>query len=143
MSFFSVGSQNQYKILYFGSGGGLMMSIMTISTLNIDSFTLNSFVPIGTTNVIDFCGLYNEALQCVACNIGYHLENNFCYPNIAGCNSYSRNICLQCAGYAVLVENRCVGCDEMGDLGKVAFFGGLYSFITSNTMPFFSQGYLL
>lgn len=64
--------QNQYKILYYGSGGGLMMSIITISTAT-NAFQLNSFVPIGTTNVIDYCGLYNEALQCVACVIGYHL----------------------------------------------------------------------
>ena len=46
-----------------------MMSIITIST-STNAFQLNSFVP---TNVIDYCGLYNEALQCVACVIGYHL----------------------------------------------------------------------
>lgn len=72
VSFFTIGTQNQYKILYYGSGGGLMMSIITIST-STNAFQLNSFVPIGTTNIIDYCGLYNEALQCVACAIGYHL----------------------------------------------------------------------
>lgn len=49
-----------------------MMSIISISTIN-SAIKLNSFVPIATSNVIDYCGLYNEALQCVACTIGYHL----------------------------------------------------------------------
>lgn len=138
VSYFTLGNQNQYKILYYGSGGGLMMCIISSNPLII-----NSFVAIGTTNVIENCGLYNEALQCVACNTGYHLENNTCFLNIAGCISYYGYICLQCAGYAILIENRCIGCSEMGDVGKIIFFDGLYIFLNSNTLPFFSQPYLL
>ena len=56
--------------------------------------------------------------------------------------SYSKNICLQCDGFSVLVENRCVGCTAIADLGKVVFYGSLFNFYTSNTMPYFSQAYL-
>jgi len=49
-----------------------MMSIITINTAN-NAYQLNAFVSIGTTSIIDNCGLYDETLQCVACAIGYHL----------------------------------------------------------------------
>ena len=72
VSTFSFNTLQQYKILYYGSGGGLMMSIITISTIT-NAIQLNSFVLIATSSLIDNCGLYNEALQCVACTVGYHL----------------------------------------------------------------------
>lgn len=109
VSYFSVAGQNQYKILYNGSGGGLMMSIITINTAS-NAIQLNSFVPIGITNVIDNCGSYDLSLNCVQCLNGWHLEAGRCFRSVEGCVSYSQNICLQCIGYAILIENRCVTC---------------------------------
>lgn len=118
-----------------------MMCIITISTAT-NAYQLNAFVVIASTSLIDNCALYNDVLQCSTCLPGYHLENNTCYPNIAGCTSYTRNICLQCAGYSLLVENRCVGCSELADTAKVIFWGGLASLIRSSASPIFSQSYL-
>jgi hypothetical protein len=39
--------------------------------------------------------------------------------------SYSRNICLECSGFGIVIENRCVGCEESGDVGKIVFWGGI------------------
>lgn len=142
VSFYAEGNLNQYKILYISSGIELMMSIITINT-QTQKIQLLSFVAIPASYVIDNCAQYTSSLQCLACAPGYHLENNLCYVNIPGCTSYFKNICLQCSGYAILIENRCIGCSEMGDLGKIIFFGGLFGFISSNTLPSFSQSYLL
>ena len=73
VSYFAVGNENQYKILYFGSGGGLMMSIITYTVAADKPIKLNAFVPIGTTNIIDNCVLYTDSLKCSACIPGYHL----------------------------------------------------------------------
>ena len=64
VAYFTAGIQNQYKILYSGSGGGMMMCIISISTQN-NQVVLNSFVPIGVTNVIDNCGQYDLSLNCI------------------------------------------------------------------------------
>jgi hypothetical protein len=72
VSTFTFNTLQQFKILYYASGGGLMMAIITIST-QTNSIQLNSFVAIATASLIDYCGQYNEALRCAACNIGYHL----------------------------------------------------------------------
>ena len=87
VAYFTVGSQNQYKILYNGSGGGLMMCIISIDA-NTNAIQINSFVPIGVTNVIDNCGQYDLQMKCVECAIGWHLEQGRCYYNIGGCISY-------------------------------------------------------
>lgn len=141
VSYFAVFGQNQYKILYNGSGGGLMMSIISIIT-STNAIQLSSFVPIGITNVIDNCGAYDLSLNCVQCLSGWHLESGLCYRNIEGCTAYSQTICLYCIGYAILVENRCVTCTEMGDLNKITFFRGLGNWISTNQLPTFSQSYL-
>ncbi len=109
VSYFSSGDQNQYKILYNGSGGGVMMSIISIIR-STNKVTLNSFVTIGVTNLVDNCGEYDNQLVCIKCVFGWHLEGGRCYSNIQDCNSYYGQICLECFGYSVLIENRCVGC---------------------------------
>jgi hypothetical protein len=123
VAYFTSGYQNQYKILYNGSGGGLMMCIITVWTNN-NARQINSFVPIGATNIVDNCGQYDLQSRCLACRIGWHLENNICYRNIEGCVGYIQNICVQCWGYAILVENRCVSCVGMSDLNKIVFYRG-------------------
>ena len=108
-----------------------------------NNIQINSFVPIGVTNVIDNCGVYDLSLNCVQCASGWHLEGSACFQNIQGCVSYSQNICLYCIGYAILVENRCLTCTGMSDLSKVTFFRGVAQWITSQTLPVYSQAYLL
>jgi diacylglycerol kinase family enzyme len=72
VSFFTNAGQNNYKILYSGSGGGLMMSIISI-TMATKALQLSSFVPIGTSNVVANCAQYGETLACQVCVVGYHL----------------------------------------------------------------------
>jgi hypothetical protein len=102
VSYFTSGSQNQYKILYNGSGGGLMMCIITI-TLSNYAIVLNAFVTIGITNIVDNCGQYTEQANCVECLIGWHLEGGQCYQNIGNCIAYKENICVQCFGFSILI----------------------------------------
>lgn len=54
VSFYALNSTNNYKILYYGSGGGLLLCIIGISTLN-NQINLRSLVNIGTTNIVDLC----------------------------------------------------------------------------------------
>ncbi len=72
VSYFTYLGMNQYKILYSGSGGGLMMAIMEIPIGTI-KFQLNSFVPIGSSYVINYCADYDNTLRCLTCMSGYHL----------------------------------------------------------------------
>lgn len=72
VSFFTYLGQNQYKILYSGSGGGLMMSLMSIQ-IGTTNLLLNSFVPIGSSYVINYCADYDNTLRCLSCMSGYHL----------------------------------------------------------------------
>ena len=87
VAYFASGNQNQYKILYNGSGGGLMMCIITIWT-DTNARQINSFVPIGVTNIVDNCGQYDLQINCLACVLGWHLEAGLCYRNIEGCVAY-------------------------------------------------------
>ena len=87
VAYFASGNQNQYKILYNGSGGGLMMCIITIWT-DTNARQINSFVPIGVTNIVDNCGQYDLQIRCLACVLGWHLEAGRCYRNIEGCVAY-------------------------------------------------------
>jgi len=57
------------------------------------------------------------------CGAGYHIENGQCYANIDNCVSYSQNLCLQCEGFALLVENRCLSDCSLGDLSQILFYG--------------------
>jgi hypothetical protein len=54
VSFYTANLTNNYKILYDGSGGGLLLCIIGISTLN-NQINLRSLVNIGTTNIVDLC----------------------------------------------------------------------------------------
>ena len=49
-----------------------MMCIISIWTEN-NAKQINSFVPIGVTNVVDKCGQYDLQMKCLACVIGWHL----------------------------------------------------------------------
>jgi hypothetical protein len=54
VSSFRTNGEVQFRILYNGSGGGLMLCIITIKTAN-NAIILNSFVLIALTNVIQYC----------------------------------------------------------------------------------------
>jgi hypothetical protein len=89
---------------------------------------IQSIVSIGTAKLVANCLSYSSDMQCNYCQEGYHLEEGRCSRDIAGCTSYYRDICLACAGYMLLVENRCVGeCGEFCDTAKIAFFQAVYS----------------
>ena len=62
----------QFKILYEGSGGGILMSIIGID-LNTNKITLRSFVVIGINKIVDECIDYTVNSNCIRCEIGYHL----------------------------------------------------------------------
>jgi len=72
VSTFNIGEQIQFKILYSGSGGGLMLCLISVTTSN-NALQLSSFVPIGITSVVDNCDQYSMSVQCLQCLPGYHL----------------------------------------------------------------------
>lgn len=69
---YSVDNTNYYKILYLGSGGGLMMCIISLEKTS-GSIRIFSFVQIAPGNIINYCSLYGSSLQCLQCADGYHL----------------------------------------------------------------------
>jgi hypothetical protein len=122
---FALGSLQEYKILYSGSGGGLMLCLISIDTSN-NAIRLSSFVSIGLTSIVNNCDQYSTSVQCLQCLPGYHLENSICYLNVENCISYYRNICIQCAQYSYLIENRCVTtCQQTADEAQMGFFGDI------------------
>jgi hypothetical protein len=73
VSTFQIGDQINFKILYSGSGGGLMLCLISISMTLGTLPLLSSFVPIGVTNIVDNCDQYSLSISCLQCVQGYHL----------------------------------------------------------------------
>ena len=139
---YSLGSTRDYKILYSGSGGGLMLCLISIDSTN-NAIRLSSFVSIGLTSIVNNCDQYSTSIQCLQCLPGYHLENSICYLNIGNCVSYYRNICLRCAQYSYLIENRCVTtCQDTADCAQMPFFGDVRLLLASAFITI-SRSYLL
>lgn len=124
--------QYSYKVLYYGSGGGLFLCIGDVPpTFKVN---LRSLTPISSSNVIDFCIDYDENSNCLRCAANYHLESKKCYPNYGGCVKYRENICLECLNYYFLVENRCVSdCLSVSDARSLLYFEGSTSRSTLET----------
>lgn len=142
MGTFVLNGVSNFKILYEGSGGGLMLCIMSINQIT-RQITLSALVTIGVNNIVDHCNDYSNTLTCLRCNEGYHLENELCYSNIQNCISYFQNICLQCSGYSLLVENSCISiCSQFGDLSQIRFYGD-FRYYATNSLPIISREYLL
>lgn len=60
---FTLGNLKQFKILYSGSGGGLMLCLVSVDiTTNLP--ILSSFVSIGTTDIVDNCDQYSLNTKC-------------------------------------------------------------------------------
>ena len=49
-----------------------MMCIITVWK-STNAIQINSFVPIGVTNVIANCGQYDLQMKCLECVLGWHL----------------------------------------------------------------------
>jgi hypothetical protein len=138
---YSLGSSREYKILYSGSGGGLMLCLISIDTTN-NAIRLSSFVSIGLTSIVNNCDQYSTSIECLQCLPGYHLENSICYLNVENCVSYYRNICLRCAQYSYLIENRCVTtCQDTADGAQMPFFGDVRLLVASAIITI-SRSYL-
>lgn len=60
-----------YKVLYYGSGGGLFLCIADVSP-NM-AVALRSLTPISASDIIDFCADYDTSSKCLRCNSTYHL----------------------------------------------------------------------
>lgn len=99
--YYTKNSLYSYKILYYGSGGGLFLCIADVSPSM--SVTLRSLTPISASDIIDFCADYDTSSKCLRCNSTYHLENSRCYPNQGGCSKYRENICIECLDYFFLI----------------------------------------
>jgi hypothetical protein len=69
---FKLGNTEQFKVLYSGSGGGLMLCLISIDTTN-NALALSSFVSIGITSIVSNCDQYSMSVQCLQCQPGYHL----------------------------------------------------------------------
>lgn len=81
-----------YKVLYYGSGGGLFLCIADVPpALNVQ---LRSLTPISSSNIVDNCTDYDTSSNCLRCGDKYHLENKKCYPNSGGCIRYRENLCI-------------------------------------------------
>lgn len=120
----------EFKILYEGSGGNLLMCLIgiNISTKNI---ILRSFVTIGRTQVIESCIDYTTSMACQKCEEGYHLDyssngEKICVKNIPGCIEYWRDVCVKCRGFMYLVEGKCLAdCSILKDGRAIRFYGDI------------------
>lgn len=121
--YYVVDNRYSYKILYYGSGGGLFLCIADVPpTFKVQ---LRSLTPISSSNIIDFCIDYDTNSICLRCATNYHLENKKCYPNFGACVKYKENICLECMNYFFLVENRCISdCLSLSDARSLLYFEG-------------------
>lgn len=100
-----------FKILYEGSGGNLLMCLIGINT-KTNSILLKSFVTIGRTQIIEDCVDYTSVMECDRCKDKHHLDSSIngdatCVQDIPGCIEYYGNICTKCRGHYFLIENRC------------------------------------
>jgi hypothetical protein len=122
VSTFDSFGMRQFKILYEGSGNSLLLCLIGINLSN-NRIELRSFVTIGISKYVDLCVDYTTQSECLRCQNGYHLENGVCYQNIPGCISYLRQICVECRGFSLLVENRCISdCDILRDTRSINFY---------------------
>ena len=62
----------QFKILYEGSGAGLLLCLIGIN-METNKIELRSFVTIGVTKYVDLCIDYTTLSECIRCAEGYHL----------------------------------------------------------------------
>ena len=69
---FTLGNLKQFKILYSGSGGGLMLCLVSVN-ITTNALILSSFVSISTTDIVDNCDQYSLNTKCESCQEGYHL----------------------------------------------------------------------
>lgn len=91
-----------FRIIYYGSGEGLMLCIISINILT-KTIQLRSFVAIDVNRLISNCLDYSNDLECNACEAGYHLQFGNCYRRIENCLRHIRNICIECEGYSLLL----------------------------------------
>lgn len=137
-----------YKILYEGSGGNLLMCIIGIN-IETKEIVLRSFVTIGRTQMIDYCIDYATTMQCNRCNNGYHLDSSnygslICVQNIPGCIEYYGNICTKCRGNYLLIENRCVSdCQILRDTRSLRFYGNFDLAKVNNIIMDISRSYFI
>lgn len=119
--YYMINQTYSYKILYYGSGGGLFLCIADVFTnMNVQ---LRSLTPISASDIIDFCSDYDTYSKCLRCNNNYHLENSQCYPNMGGCVKYRENICIECLDYYFLLENRCISdCVSVSDARSALYY---------------------
>ncbi len=100
-----------------------MLCVIGIDTKN-QAILLQSLVTIDAHQMVANCLEYNNQNLCSRCQRGYHLETGQCYYDIAGCISYFGRICIQCDGWALLLENRCeYDCINSCDSGHLQFLG--------------------
>ena len=112
----------QFKILYEGSGSSLLLCLIGIN-MSSNKIQLRSFVTIGISKYVDLCVDYTTQSECLRCQNQYHLESGVCYQNIPGCVSYVKNICVECRGFSLLIENRCLSdCDVLRDTRSLKFY---------------------
>lgn len=82
-----------FKIIYYSSGGGLMLCLVSINIVS-KAIKLNSFVAISPYNLVDQCRDYGIDAKCSGCETGYHLSAGACYKSIENCLKHVRNICI-------------------------------------------------
>lgn len=61
----------EFKIIYQGSGGGLMLCYIAIDSQN--KLRLRSFVLVGGGGLVDYCLQYDVSGSCSQCQEEYHL----------------------------------------------------------------------
>lgn len=131
-----------FRIIYFGSGGGLMLCVISINILT-KAIQLRSFVAIDAGYLVNKCSDYGSDFKCKACEHGYHLQTGICYRSIENCLRHIRNICIECKGYSLLLENRCItSCGETSDTNKIRLYGDV-RLLSGNALPVVEQRYLL
>lgn len=112
-----------FKIVYDGTGGAVILTIGDVNRNTLEP-KIRSITVISIHQIIDYCSLYDDRSRCIRCTDGYHLENGVCYLSVGGCISYRKNICIGCADFYLLMENRCVSdCPSISDCRSALFYG--------------------
>lgn len=90
--------------------------------------------------VVDYCVDYSTTQTiCLRCQDDYHLDNGVCYQNSPGCITYFKNICTECKGFALLIENKCVSdCQKLSDTRSLRFYN---NFVIGNAIPSIQRAY--
>lgn len=69
--YYQQGQSYSFKVVYYGSGGGLFLCIADVpASFKVD---LRSLTPISASSIVYNCYDYDTSGKCLGCRVGHHL----------------------------------------------------------------------